>query len=180
MILSGDRTNNAAVIRRYVISGNSTIPGASTVYFDEIAKDRIFKSIDKIKGMKTLIRDDVFLFITYHKEESKDEKNYVDGKPDYADVFEDNMTFKWDSKIGMDKDSAYMIDVITAQRKHFLVKKSDAESNFYYMGQFDIVEAKNATKEDNKGRMQPITKVTIRMHHPVREDLLRYLHWTYC
>lgn len=125
-------------------------------------------------GMKR-IRDDVFLFITYHKEESKDEKNYVDGKPDYADVFEDNMTFKWDSKIGMDKDSAYMIDVITAPRKHLLVKKSDAESNFYYMGQFDIVEAKNATKEDNKGRMQPITKVTMRMHHPVREDLFRYL-----
>lgn len=395
--LSGDRTYNADVIRRYVISGNSTIPGASTVHFDEIAKDRIFKSIDKIKGMKTLIResyvslknrlgrvpylidfyrngeidplviikeyktyyafleamekssyqnglsdqekltleylsktvlsgvrpdeleilkhlltnetidtekfsreyqqkygyaiensqigeavqvlqghfvskdeeyqkfreidilcydekrtirrmksygdrlshgefyrqvndiisvgiaryedkfekgkteespfvlyekysrrdvsllmncgkdlssimfgmkriqDDVFIFITYHKEESRDEKNYVDGKPDYADAFEDNMTFKWDSKIGMDKDSAYMIDVITAPRKHLLVKKSDAESNFYYMGQFDIVEAKNATKEDNKGRMQPITKVTIRMHHPVREDLLRYL-----
>ena len=395
--LSGDRTYNADVIRKYVISGNSTIPGASTVHFDEIAKDRIFKSIDKIKGMKTLIResyvslknrlgrvpylidfyrngemdplvimkeyktyyafleamekssyqnplsdqekltleylsktvlsgvrpdeleilkhlltndtidteqfsreyrekygyametsqmeeavkvlqghfvskdeeyqkfreidilsydenrtirrmksyadrlshgefyrqvkdiisvgiaryedkfekgkaeespfvlyekysrrnvsllmncgkdlssimfgmkrirDDVFLFITYHKEESRDEKNYVDGKPDYADAFEDNMTFKWDSKIGMDKDSAYMIDVITASRKHLLVKKSDAESNFYYMGQFDIVEAKNATKEDNKGRMQPITKVTMRMHHPVREDLLKYL-----
>ncbi len=395
--LSGDRTYNADVIRKYVISGNSTIPGASTVHFDEIAKDRIFKSIDKIKGMKTLIResyvslknrlgrvpylidfyrngemdplvimkeyktyyafleamekssyqnplsdqekltleylsktvlsgvrpdeleilkhlltndtidteqfsreyrekygyametsqmeeavkvlqghfvskdeeyqkfreidilsydenrtirrmksyadrlshgefyrqvkdiisvgiaryedkfekgkaeespfvlyekysrrnvsllmncgkdlssimfgmkrirDDVFLFITYHKEESRDEKNYVDGKPDYADAFEDNMTFKWDSKIGMDKDSTYMIDVITASRKHLLVKKSDAESNFYYMGQFDIVEAKNATKEDNKGRMQPITKVTMRMHHPVREDLLKYL-----
>ena len=47
--------------------------------------------------------------------------------------------------------------------------------NFYYMGQFDIVEAKNSTKEDNKGRVQPITKVTMRMHHPVREDLLRYL-----
>lgn len=125
-------------------------------------------------GMKR-IRDDVFIFITYHKEESKDDKNYVEGKPDYADAFEDNMIFKWDSKIGMDKDSAYMIDVITAPRKHLLVKKSDAETNFYYMGQFDIVEAKNSTKEDNKGRMQPITKVTMKMHHPVREDLLRYL-----
>lgn len=125
-------------------------------------------------GMKR-IKDDVFIFITYHKEESKDEKNYVDGKPDYADAFEDNMIFKWDSKIGMDKNSAYMIDVITAPRKHLLVKKSDAETNFYYMGQFDIVEAKNSTKEDNKGRVQPITKVTMRMHHPVREDLLRYL-----
>lgn len=125
-------------------------------------------------GMKR-IRDDVFLFITYHKEESRDERNYVDGKPDYADAFEDNMIFRWDSKIGMDKDSAYMTDVLTAPRKHLLVKKSDAETNFYYMGQFDIVEAENSTKEDNKGKVQPITKVVIRMHHPVRDDLLRYL-----
>ena len=27
----------------------------------------------------------------------------------------------------------------------------------------------------DRGRMQPITKVTMKMHHPVREDLLRYL-----
>ena len=55
--LSGDRTYNADVIRKYVISGNSTIPGASTVHFDEISKDKIFQSIDKIKGMKTLIKE---------------------------------------------------------------------------------------------------------------------------
>ena len=29
---------NADTIRKYVISGNNTIPGASTVHFDEIAK----------------------------------------------------------------------------------------------------------------------------------------------
>ena len=55
--LSGDRSYNADVIRKYVISGNSTIPGASTVHFDEISKDKIFKSIDKIKGMKALIKE---------------------------------------------------------------------------------------------------------------------------
>lgn len=55
--LSGDRTYNADTIRRYVISGNSTIPGASTVHFDEVAKEKIFKSIDKIRGIKTIIRD---------------------------------------------------------------------------------------------------------------------------
>lgn len=39
-----------------------------------------------------------------------------------------------------------------------------------------LVEARNARKEDNRGHMmQPITKVTMKMHHPVREDLLRYL-----
>ena len=48
--LSGDRSYNADVIRKYVISGNSTIPGASTVHFDEISKDKIFKSSIKSKG----------------------------------------------------------------------------------------------------------------------------------
>lgn len=125
-------------------------------------------------GMKR-IENDVFIFITYHKEESQDEKNYVDGKPDYADAFEDNLIFKWDSQIGKGLDSSYMKDVLEADRKHLFVKKSDAETSFYYMGQFDVLEARNTQKEDNRGRMQPITKVTMKMHHAVREDLLRYL-----
>jgi superfamily II DNA or RNA helicase len=125
-------------------------------------------------GMKRIV-DDVFIFITYHKEQAEDEKNYVEGKPDYADAFEDNMIFKWDSKIGMGLESAYMKDVTTAPRKHLLVKKSDAESNFYYMGTFDIVEVRESEKEDNKGHMKPISKVIMKMHHPVREDLLCYL-----
>ncbi len=33
-----------------------------------------------------------------------------------------------------------------AYRKHLMVKKSDAETTFYYMGQFDIVEVKPAKK----------------------------------
>ena len=55
--LSGDRTYNPDNIRRYVISGNTTIPGASSIHFDEIAKEKIFTSIDKIKGMPTIIRE---------------------------------------------------------------------------------------------------------------------------
>ena len=65
-------------------------------------------------GMKR-IGDDVFIFITYHKEESQDEKNYVEGKPDYADAFEDDLIFKWDSQIGKGLDSSYMKDVLEAQ-----------------------------------------------------------------
>lgn len=54
--LSGDRTYNADNIRKYVISGNNIIPGASSVHFDEISKQRIFSSIDKMKGIKSIIR----------------------------------------------------------------------------------------------------------------------------
>lgn len=121
------------------------------------------------------IGNDVFIFVTYHKEEAGEGKNYVDGKPDYADVFEDNLIFKWDSQIGRSNDSAYMQKVLTAPRKHLLVQKSGSEKNFYYMGQFDILESVDSQKEDNSGKMKPIAKVTMKMHHPVREDLLRYL-----
>ena len=126
-------------------------------------------------GMKR-IGDNVFIFVTYHKETSADkEKNYVDGKPDYADVFEDNMIFRWDSQIGRGIDSSYMEEVSTAPRKHLLVKKSDAETNFYYMGLFDIVNMEADKKKDNNGKERDITKVKVQMRHPVREDLLRYL-----
>jgi superfamily II DNA or RNA helicase/HKD family nuclease len=125
-------------------------------------------------GMKK-IGDDVFIFVTYHKEESDDEKNYVDGKPDYADSFEDNMIFRWDSQIGKGIDSSYMNDVMSAKNKHLLIKKSDAESNFYYVGQFDVIEAVESEKQNNKGKMEPICKVKMKMHHSVRDDLLRYL-----
>lgn len=121
------------------------------------------------------IDDDVFIFVTYHKGEADEGKNYLEGKPDYADAFEDNLIFKWDSQIGKDNSSSYMQNVLSATRKHLFVKKSDAESNFYYMGQFDILESVDSTKKDNKGKLQPIAKVKMEMHNPVREDLLRYL-----
>lgn len=126
-------------------------------------------------GMKR-IGEDVFIFVTYHKEESSDDaKNYVDGKPDYADAFEDNMIFRWDSQIGRGIDSSYMHEVLTATRKHLFVKKSDAESNFYYMGLFDVMGAKADKKKDNNGKERDITKVKMKMRQAVRDDLLRYL-----
>ena len=128
-------------------------------------------------GMKR-IEDDVFIFVTYHKVESEDkEKLYPEGKPDYADKFENNKLFRWDSQIGKGLDSSYMKDVLTAKNKHLMVTKSDIKSkksSYYYMGEFDVVDTKEAQKTNNKGKQQVITKVTMKMHHAVREDLLRY------
>ena len=126
-------------------------------------------------GMKR-IGDDVFIFVTYHKETSDEAgKSYVEGKPDYADEFEDNMIFRWDSQIGRGVKSSYVEDVVSAPRKHLLVKKSDSEMNFYYMGQFDVIEVRAAKKKDNNGKERDIAKFQMKMHHAVREDLLRYL-----
>jgi hypothetical protein len=77
--------------------------------------------------------------------------------------------------MGRGIDSGYVADVVNAKRKHLLVKKSDAETNFYYMGQFDIVSVKPARKKDNAGKERDIAKFVMRMHYSVREDLLQYL-----
>ncbi len=119
--------------------------------------------------------DDVFIFVTYHKMEATDGQNYIAGKPDYADEFEDNMIFRWDSQMGKANESPYMQNVMTAKRKHLFVKKTEEEPSFYYMGQFDVIESVNALKEDRKGKLQPIAKVKMKMRHPVRDDILRYL-----
>ena len=126
-------------------------------------------------GMKR-IGEDVFIFVTYHKvgAESED-KQYAEGKPDYADAFVDSVTFNWDSQIGRGPDSSYMKDVTSATRKHLLVKKSDAETSFYYMGTFDVASTKGDKKMDNTGKLRDITKVKMKMHQTVREDLLSYL-----
>lgn len=126
-------------------------------------------------GMKRF-DDDVFLFVTYHKVLADDEdREFVEGKPDYADEFISDVIFKWDSKIGCGPASSYMKDVNEAARKHLFVKKSDAEKNFYYMGEFDIIDQYGDVKLDNSGKKRAITKVTMKMHNAVREDILRYL-----
>ena len=53
--------------------------------------------------------------------------------------------------------------------------QTDGVTNFYYMGEFDIVDVCAARKRDNNGKECDITKFEMKMHHPVREDLLRYL-----
>ena len=53
--LSGDNTYNKDNIRRYIMSGERIIPGTSTIHFDEISKQEIFKSIDNAKFSDTKI-----------------------------------------------------------------------------------------------------------------------------
>jgi hypothetical protein len=69
-----------------------------------------------------------------------------------------------------------MKSVENALRKHLFVKKSDGEgTDFYYMGEFDIIDKKHAMKKNNHGTLQPIAKVTFKMKNRVKPDLLNYL-----
>lgn len=43
------------------------------------------------------------------------------------------------------------------------------------MGEFDVLEAHEAEKKNNRGVLKPICKLKFKMQTAVREDLLRYL-----
>ncbi|MGM9747400.1 MAG: DUF3427 domain-containing protein [Candidatus Cryptobacteroides sp.] len=61
--LSGDRSGNKDNIRRSLMEGNNIIKGASTIYFDEISRDKIYKSIDCAKlNNKRLLRKEYWDF----------------------------------------------------------------------------------------------------------------------
>lgn len=50
--LSGDKSYNPDNIRKYVREGTRVIPGASTVHFDRVSKQRIYNMIDSMKPKK--------------------------------------------------------------------------------------------------------------------------------
>lgn len=60
--LSGDRSFNKDNIRRYVAEGGRSIPGGSTVHFDEISRKRIYQAIDNANFSDVkLIKDNYFI-----------------------------------------------------------------------------------------------------------------------
>ena len=59
MALFGDNSFNKDQLRKLVTSGGSLLPGASTIHFDEIAKEKIFASINNsnFQMKKDLVND---------------------------------------------------------------------------------------------------------------------------
>ena len=126
-------------------------------------------------GMKQLNKN-TCIFVTYHKADGINGAEYLDGKPNYSDSFMDSQTFMWNSKIGNGPESKYMKEFTSGETKRFFVKKSDGEgTDFYYMGTFEIDNIKGTTKKNNKGVLQPICDVTLKMNESIREDIFDYL-----
>ena len=55
--LSGDRSYNKDSIRKYVMEGTRVIPGASSVHFDKISRQRIFEKIDEMSIGKRVLKE---------------------------------------------------------------------------------------------------------------------------
>lgn len=126
-------------------------------------------------GMKQLNKN-TCIFVTYHKADGINGAEYLDGKPNYSDSFMDSQTFMWNSKTGNGPESKYMKEFTSGETKRLFVKKSDGEgTDFYYMGTFEIDNIKGTTKKNNKGVLQPICDVTLKMNESIREDIFDYL-----
>ena len=57
LALSGNRSYNKDDMRKFVMEGERTIPGTSSVHFDEISRQRIFDSIDSSTVTITMLKD---------------------------------------------------------------------------------------------------------------------------
>ena len=89
MALFGDASNNKDSLRRLLAAGSSLIPGASTISFEKVAKERVFASIDaaKLNTKKSLTEDFNLLkfrlgrnplMMDFVLNESRDPYQYVD------------------------------------------------------------------------------------------------------
>ena len=110
--LSGDRTGNKDNIRRSLMEGNNIIKGASTIYFDEIARDRIYKSIDAADLNQIRLLKKEYQSLKYklgripHLKEfdemgELDPLRLIDKKGSYQAFlrdYEDDFTEKWSEK----------------------------------------------------------------------------------
>ena len=110
--LSGDRTGNKDNIRRSLMEGNNIIKGASTIYFDEIARDRIYKSIDAADLNQIRLLKKEYLSLKYklgripHLKEfdemgELDPLRLIDKKGSYQAFlrdYEEDFTEKWSDK----------------------------------------------------------------------------------
>ena len=92
--LYGDKTYNKDKLRKLISSGSSELPGTSTVNFDKITKDRIFKAIDTatMDLKKDLVNDYTLLkykigripmMVDFIDHGSRDPKLFIDKAKSY-------------------------------------------------------------------------------------------------
>ena len=79
LALSGDRSYDKNTIRKFIIEGNDTMPGSSTIEFDRISRDRIYEAINRTN----------FSTIRYLKKEYEALKYRINRIPSLRD-YEDN------------------------------------------------------------------------------------------
>lgn len=110
--LYGDNSLDKSKIKKMLVNESSLIPGSSTINFDRISKERIFKSLDlaNLKTKRDLIKDyellkyklgKIPMMMDFLEMNSRDPKTYIDYSKSYYNFIvsqEKDLVFSIDEK----------------------------------------------------------------------------------
>ena len=152
--LTGDRSYNKDSVRRNLVNGNRTIPGCSTINFDNISRKRIFESIDKANFHDLKLLQDEYKnlkFMLGRIPEISDFEEYA--SIDVMRILEKmgsyhNFLYKYEDEYNVEFDEikAEMLKYVSTKlaegkrKKELIVLReliNDISYNFYKTNEFD-------------------------------------------
>lgn len=128
MALFGDKTYNKDNVRRIVREGTKILPGASTINFDEIAKKKIYESIDIANFNDSKIIKDAYQELKFKLGRIPNLNEFEEyGSMDVQRIF-DSKTYGsyYNFLVSYEKEYNYKLDDIQKQMLEFVSKKLGA------------------------------------------------------
>lgn len=117
--LSGDRTYNKDNIRRYVRQGIKALEGASTIHFDEIARKRIYESIDSANFSEMKLIKECYKNLKYKLGRIPNLMDYEEyGEIDVMRIFENASLGSYHKFLKKVEKDEYKVDFSTIEEKY--------------------------------------------------------------
>ena len=117
--LSGDRTYNKDNIRRYVRQGVKALEGASTIHFDEIARKRIYESIDSANFSEMKLIKECYKNLKYKLGRIPSLMDYEEyGEIDVMRIFENASLGSYHKFLKKVEKDEYKVDFSTIEEKY--------------------------------------------------------------
>ena len=117
--LSGDRTYNKDNIRRYVRQGVKALEGASTIHFDEIARKRIYESIDSANFSEMKLIKECYKNLKYKLGRIPNLMDYEEyGEIDVMRIFENASLGSYHKFLKKVEKDEYKVDFGTIEEKY--------------------------------------------------------------
>ena len=113
------------------------------------------------------------IFVTYRK--SSD----ISKSTQYEDRFIDKSTFSWMTRSNVRIDGSEVPEIRKSSTKKYLFvqKGDDDSSDFYYMGEVDVIPdgITQTTIENDDGKVLPIVNILFRLREPVPDGIYDYI-----
>ncbi len=176
--LFGDTSYNKDTLRKLVASGNSEIPGASTINFDEISKKRIFDSISSanLQTKRNLLNDYKLLkyrlgripmMVDFLENNSRDPIQFVTYSNSYLEFVR-----------SVEKDFNVFLESSNLKLLQILSRDINNGSSFLEVFVLQIIsEEKNVSIENLQNRISE--KIEIKLDENLIKTLLNVLNLNY-